>query len=77
MPPVDAFTGEDQAVKLEDWLPTLQRAALQNYNWSPEEKLLQLGGHRRGHALQEWDLLSDNDQADFESAMCALRERLP
>ena len=69
-PPVDAFTGEDQAVKLEDWLPTLQRLALWN-NSSPEEKLLQLAGHLRGRALQEWDLLSNSDRL-----ICALRERL-
>ena len=29
-PPVDSFTGEDPAVKLEDWLPVLKRASLWN-----------------------------------------------
>lgn len=74
-PPVDSFTGEDPAVKLEDWLPVLKRASLWN-GWSPEEELLQLAGHLRGRALQEWDLLSTSDRAKFETAVKALRDRL-
>ena len=32
-PPVDPFTGEDPAMKLEDWLPVLKKASLWN-GWS-------------------------------------------
>ena len=74
-PPVDPFTGEDPAVKLEDWLPVLKRALLWN-RWSQEEELLQLAGHLRGRALQEWDLLSTSDRANFDKAVGALRDRL-
>ena len=34
-PLVDPFTGEDPAIKLDDWLPILRRASLWN-GWSPE-----------------------------------------
>ena len=74
-PPVEPFTGEDQAVKLEDWLPILKRASAWN-GWSQEEQLLQFAGHLRGCALQEWDLLSEGDRATFDAAVSALRERL-
>ena len=74
-PLVDPFTGEDPAVKLEDWLPVLKRASLWN-RWSQEEELLQLAGHLRGHALQEWDLLSTSDRANFDKAVGALRDHL-
>lgn len=53
-PPVDSFTGEDVAVQLEDWLPSLERVARWN-GWSPEDQLLQFAGHLRGRALQEWN----------------------
>ena len=74
-PPVDPFTGEDPAIKLDDWLPILRRASLWN-GWSPEEQLLQFAGHLRGRALQEWDLLGEGDKATFDAAAKALRERL-
>ena len=32
-PPVDSFTGEDPEIRLEDWLPALQRASEWN-GWS-------------------------------------------
>lgn len=51
-PPVDSFTGEDSKVRLDDWLPSLQRAAKWNA-WEPSEQLIQLAGHLRGCALQE------------------------
>ena len=59
-PPVEPFTGENPAIKLHDWLPILKRASLWN-GWSPDEQLLQLAGHLRGRALQEWDLLGEGD----------------
>ena len=51
-PSVDPFTGEDPEVRFVDWLPTLTRASQWN-EWTPEESLMQLAGHLRGHALQE------------------------
>ena len=75
VPPVEPFTGEDPAVKLDDWLLILTRASLWNC-WSPEEWLLQFAGHLRGCGLQEWDLLSDRDRATFDAAVGVLRERL-
>ena len=46
-PPVDAFTGKNPEVRLDDWLPALQRAAEWN-DWSQAELLIQLAGHLRG-----------------------------
>ena len=43
-PPVDAFTGESPDILWEDWIPTLERAAVWN-GWSEEEMLFQLAGH--------------------------------
>lgn len=74
-PPVDPFTEETMETILDDWLPTLQRAATWNA-WSEEEKLLQLAGHLRGRALQEWSLLGDGDKSSFEGAIEALQEKL-
>ena len=74
-PPVDPFSGETPDVIFDDWLPALQRAAAWN-GWSDEEKLLQLAGHLRGRALQEWNLLQDSEREVFESAVDSLRIRL-
>lgn len=38
-PPVDSFSGDNELVRFDDWLPSLGRAALWN-NWPSEEKLL-------------------------------------
>ena len=51
-PPIDPFCGNDPEVRLDDWLLTLERAAVWN-NWSEEEHLLQLAGRLRGRASQE------------------------
>lgn len=48
-PPVDAFTGENTKTTLDDWLPSLKRAATWN-EWTDSELLLQLAGHLRGRA---------------------------
>jgi len=74
-PPVDPFTGDDVEVRLEDWLPTLERASSWN-GWSEDERLMQLAGHLRGRALQEWNLLTKEDRASYGLAVGALRERL-
>jgi len=74
-PPVDSFTRESLDILWEDWIPTLERAAVWN-SWSEEEKLLQLAGHLRGKALQEWVLLPEDHKATFEGATVALKGRL-
>ncbi len=68
-PPVDSFSSENPE---EDWLPTLERAALWN-GWSDEETLFQLAGHLRGKALQEWNLLTSKNKTSFKEA---LRQRI-
>ena len=60
---------------MDDWLPTLERAAVWN-NWSEEERLLQLAGHLRGRASQEWNLLSADQKSSFAGAIKALYARL-
>ena len=74
-PPVDAFTGEEAELRLEDWLPTLERAASWN-GWTQEELLMQFAGYLRGWALQEWNLLGPEDRETYETATQALRTRL-
>lgn len=74
-PPIDPFRGNDPEVQLDDWLPTLERAAVWN-NWSEEECLIQLAGHLRGRASQEWNLLSADEKSSFSAAVTALRTRL-
>ena len=73
--PVDSFSGEDEAVRLDDWMPTLKRAATWN-DWSEGDLLLQLAGHLRGRALQEWDLIPEDIKSTFRTAVDALRDRL-
>lgn len=60
---MDSFTSEDPDVQLEDWLPTLARAATWN-NWSDEDTLMQLAG-LRGRALTEWNLLSTDEKSNY------------
>ena len=38
--------------------------------------MIQLAGHLRGKALQEWNLLSEEELADFDLAVQALRDHL-
>ncbi len=52
-PPVDPYSGEDECVRLDDWLPALTQASTWN-QWTEEDQLIQLAGHLRGRALQEW-----------------------
>ena len=74
-PPVDSFTGENQEVCIDDWLPALERASTWN-GCTEEEGLMQLAGHLRGRALQEWNLLSDGDKGSYANATQALHNRL-
>ncbi len=70
-PPVDLFTSEDPETHLDDWLPALRRAGSWN-DWSEEELLIQLAGHLRGRALQEWTLMDPSDRPNFETAIKSL-----
>lgn len=74
-PPVDSFVGEEPETLLDDWLPSLERAALWN-GWSDDECLLQLVGHLKGRALQEWHLMELESRRMFSTATDALRIRL-
>ena len=44
--------------------------------WSEEDRLIQLAGHFKGRALQEWNLLHSDQRATFTHATEALRLRL-
>ena len=74
-PPIDPFTSENPEIRLDDWLPSLQRASRWN-QWTEEEQLIQLAGHLRGRALQEWNLLGRDSQQTFSEMVEALRGRL-
>ena len=74
-PPVSQFSGEDLECQLDDWLPVLERASVWNA-WTAEERLMQLAGHLKGHALQEYNLLRAEERESFESVVEALRGRL-
>ena len=74
-PPVNEFNGENPECRLEDWLPTLERACSWN-SWTEEEKAIQLAGHLRGRALMEHNLLRPEDRISFEQTVEALRVRL-
>ena len=74
-PPVDPFDGEGGCVPFEDWLPSLERAAIWN-GWSESDRLVQLAGHLRKRALQEWNLLTEEEKSSFAAATEALHNRL-
>ena len=60
--------GRRQRLDLDDWLPTLRRAADWN-GWTLDDLLIQLAGHLKGRALQEWNLLSANEKKSYEGAV--------
>ena len=71
-PPVDTFTGMDPESRIEDWLPTLKMVA--NWNgWTEDDLLLQLAGHMKGRALQEWNLVLDDQKTTYH---CALQREI-
>ena len=74
-PPIDSFDGENTDMRFDDCFPMLQRATTW-YGWSEEETLLQLAGHLRRRALQEWNLLDSSDKTTLCAASTALRNRL-
>lgn len=65
-PPVNPFDGESLDVLFEDWIPSLRRAEWNG--WSERETLIQLAGHLRGRALQEWDLLAPHEKQSLQEA---------
>ena len=74
-PPVDTFTEEEAGTQPDDWLPILQRAA--NWNgWTLDDLSIQLAGHLKERALQEWNLLSADEKKSYEGAVITLRNRL-
>ena len=74
-PPSRFLYWKDPELRLDDWIPALLRAS-KWYGWSEDEVLIQLAGHLRGRALQEWNLLPDEEKCDRQKAVKALRERL-
>ena len=74
-PPIAFFSGDDPALLLDDWIPSLERAAQWN-GWTSQEKLIQLPGYLMGRALQEWHLLTSDEQKSYSAALDALRSRL-
>ena len=68
-PPVSEFTGEDLEYILDDWLPSLECASQWNA-WTEEERLMQFAAHLHGQALQEQNLLSDEERATFDIYGC-------
>ena len=73
--PIDCFSGNNSKITFDDWLPSLERVARWN-GWSSEDTLIQLAGHLRGRALQEWLLLSEDNKSTWQSATTALRGKL-
>ena len=51
-----------------------RRAAEWN-EWSTDETLIQLAGHLKGQALQEWNLLEDTDKVVWQEAAKVLQSR--
>ena len=74
-PPIDPFGAEGLDEHWDDWLPTFERAAEWN-DWSDSECLLQLAGHLKGKARQEFSLLTSGQMSTFTMAKTALRSRL-
>ena len=74
-PLVEPYTGENPDILWEEWLPIFERAASWN-GWTEQERLLQLAGHLRGKALQEWSLLSDSRKSTFTRATAEMQNRL-
>jgi len=74
-PPVDTYAGEGADMLFEEWLPSFERVAAW-YGWSENEKLIQLAGHLKGKAQQEWSLLSLSLRDQYSSATVAIRDKL-
>jgi len=55
-------------LRFEDWLPSLERAVEWNC-WSEAEKHIQIAGHLRGKALQEWNLLLEEEKSTYQETV--------
>jgi len=73
-PPVHLFTGEGSDELWDEWLPIFKGAAEWN-NWSDTECLLQLAGHLRGKARQEFLLLDPSNKSTYADAVSALSSK--
>ena len=73
-PPVDCSTGESIEILLDDWLPVLEHARLEWVDGS--RVLMQLAGHLKGHALQEFNLLDQTEKDMYTHVVSALRTPL-
>ena len=67
-PPIDPYTGENPEIRFDDWIPSLIRATKWN-NWTKSEQLIQLAGHLRSRALQEWNLMEETDKSSWDTCM--------
>ena len=73
-PPIDS-SKDSHEVLLDDWLPSLKRAATWN-GWTEEEKLLQLAGYLKGRVFQEWQLIDDVEKRTFDLTVKSLHLHL-
>ena len=74
-PPIDKFSGKSPQIRLDDWLPRLQKAALWN-KWTKEEQLIQLAGHSKEWAFTAWNLLSRAEIGTMEGGVKSQRDCL-
>ena len=74
-PPVEMVSGEDPNIRFDNWLPSRHRAAVWN-KLSVEEKIIQLAGHLKGRAHQEYNLLGEDQLSTYDLATQALRKHL-
>ena len=65
---MEIFSGEDSESTLDDWLPTLTRAADWN-GWTKLELLIQLAGLLKGQACQNWSRMGESETSDYEKAV--------
>ena len=66
---------EARDIAFDDWIPALRRAAEWN-GWTEHETLIQLAGHMRGRALQEWNLFQQSEKESLDTAISSLQSRL-
>ena len=74
-PSVDLFSAEQLDKHWDGWLPTFERAAEWN-DWTVVERLLQLAGHLRGTARQEFFLLTPDEKSTLIKAKSSMKHRL-